>query len=213
MAGVTKSWPDAAAPVLDGVSLSMPEGILMLIEGANGAGKTTLMRIIAGMLDPDGGEVRICDARPTEDRVSYQRQIGMVSAGNTGLYSRLNARQHLSFTARIQLVDRARRNLFVDKAVSAFALEAFVGRRVDRLSMGQRQRLRLAMAFLHQPAVVLLDEPATSLDAAGRSILETAISRHLDAGRSVVWLAPSGSAPPAVRSMRLTLVDGSLRAA
>jgi ABC-type multidrug transport system ATPase subunit len=208
--GVAKSWPGAAAPVLSGVDLALAPGTLAVVEGANGAGKTTLLRVIAGLLEPDRGEVRVCDVGLDEDRVAYQRGLGVASAGNAGLYARLGARSHLGFGARLQLLPRERRRERVDQAIERFELAAFAGRRVDRLSMGQRQRLRLAMAFLHEPPVVLLDEPATSLDASGQAVLERALSTHLGAGRAAVWFAPTGGAPPALAHTTLRLLDGAL---
>jgi ABC-type multidrug transport system ATPase subunit len=170
------------------------------------------MRIIAGMLDPDRGEIRIggVDSRAGGDR--FRRQIGMASAGNTGLYARLSAAQNLTFAARIALVERGRRQALVREHLERFALSAFAGRRVDRLSMGQRQRVRLAAAFLHAPSVVLLDEPATSLDDDGRGVLVDAIRRHTDAERCVVWFGPEGERRPLDPDLELQITHGALSA-
>jgi ABC-type multidrug transport system ATPase subunit len=96
--------------------------------------------------------------------------------------------------------------------IGRFALQDFATRRVDRLSMGQRQRLRLAMAFLHEPAVVLLDEPSTSLDLAGLETLGAVMDEHLQAGRSAVWMGPTGDTLPKSPDLHLALVGGSLAA-
>ncbi len=211
--GLSKSWPGSSVPVFQDVGLFLPKGTHILIEGSNGAGKTTLLRVIAGLLSPDTGEVRVCDTTAEAGRVAFHREIGLASAGNSGLYARLSARHHLSFAARIGLVERRRRTPLIERAVERFALAEFATRRVDRLSMGQRQRLRLAMAFLHEPALVLLDEPLTSLDSAGREILAEAIGAHREAGRSVLWCGPSGEAPAVSPDLHMALADGTLRAA
>jgi ABC-type multidrug transport system ATPase subunit len=207
---VSKGWARTGMSVLDEVSLALPRRTLAFVEGANGAGKTTLLRIIAGILEPESGDVRVCGNAVGEHRTEYHRQIGLVTAGNAGLYARLNVHQHLSFAIRIALVARPRRAELVDNAIRRFALADFAGRRVDRLSMGQRQRLRLAMAFLHEPAVVLLDEPSTSLDIEGVGILAGAIDEHLRGGGSALWMGPTGDVLPEPPDLHLALVDGRL---
>jgi ABC-2 type transport system ATP-binding protein len=207
---VSKTWRGAPKPVLASVSFSVEPGRFVVVQGPNGAGKTTLMRIVAGLLDPDRGEIRIAGLDSRAPGGSFQRQIGMASAGNAGLYARLSAVQNLSFAARITLVERARRRAVVHEQLERFAVGAYAGRRVDRLSMGQRQRVRLALAFLHEPAVVLLDEPTTSLDDAGQAVLAAAIRRHVESGRSVVWFGPEGERRPLDPDDELCLSQGSV---
>jgi ABC-type multidrug transport system ATPase subunit len=207
---LTKAWPGAVAPTLDALDLELEPASLLVIEGANGAGKTTLLRIVAGLIEPDGGQVRVGGLRAIDGRFEYQRRLGVVTAGNGGVYARLNARQHLAFSARLQAVPRAERRASVDAAVARFELGDFADRRADRLSMGQRQRLRLALAFLHEPSVVLLDEPSNSLDVEGQAILERAVTRHVEAGGGVAWLVPSGWPSPGLAHDRLVLQHGAL---
>ena len=162
------------------------------------------------MLNPNRGEIRIGSVESRAPRDRFQRQIGMASAGNTGLYARLNAVQNLAFGARIALVERGRRLTLVRDQVERFGLGAFSGRRVDRLSMGQRQRVRLALAFLHEPDVVLLDEPAASLDEDGQAVLAAAIGRHIDSAHSVVWFGPVGERRPVAADLELWIAQGSV---
>ena len=209
---VSKTWAGVREPVLNAVSFSVERGEFVIVQGPNGAGKTTLMRIIAGMLDPDRGELRVGAVDARASRRELQRQIGMASAGNTGLYARLSAVQNLVFAARIALLERERRPGAVRDCVERFGLGAFASRRVDRLSMGQRQRIRLALAFLHEPAVVLLDEPATSLDDDGQAILADAIGRHVEGGRGVVWFGPRGERRLRAPDLTLWIAQGALTA-
>jgi ABC-2 type transport system ATP-binding protein len=192
LAGVTKRWPKAPAPVLDDVSLSVGPGETVGIVGRNGAGKTTLLRIAAGLLEPEAGTVRIAGIDPARDRTGAQRRIGVCSAGNTGLYGRLGVRAHLELWGRIALMPRADRERAIDAALRDFALAEFGDRRVDRMSMGQRQRLRLALAFLHAPDLLLLDEPRTSLDSEGCEIAARAVARAAARGGGAVVCYPSG---------------------
>jgi ABC-type multidrug transport system ATPase subunit len=114
----------------------------------------------------------------------------LLSAGNSGLYGRLRVEHHLDFWARLALLPRARRRAACERARERFALDELCGRRVDRLSMGQRQRVRLALAFLHEPDVVLLDEPRTSLDDDGAELLAAAVEELTARGGAAVVCAP-----------------------
>jgi ABC-type multidrug transport system ATPase subunit len=211
--GVTKSWPRAVAPTLSELDLVLEPSGLALVEGANGAGKTTLLRVIAGLIEPDRGEVRVCGLRRAERPGEYHRRLGIAASGHGGLYARLSSRRHLAFSARLQAMRRPQRPHAVSAAIERFELGAFADRRADRLSMGQRQRLRLALAFLHEPPVVLLDEPSNSLDADGQAPLERAVEQHLAAGHGVVWFVPTGDTAPAYPHSRLVLGGGALAAA
>ena len=100
----------------------------------------------------------------------------------------------------------------IDGAIHAFDLRPLAGDRVDRLSMGQRQRVRVAMAFLHDPHLALLDEPSTSLDDQGAGLLHAALSRLLARGGAAVWCEPSGSRPGFAFDRQLVLEEGALHA-
>jgi ABC-2 type transport system ATP-binding protein len=136
--------------------------------------------------------VRLCDFDAEAHRTEFQRRLGFLSAGNTGLYARLKVEHHLEYWARLAYVPRARRAHAIGAALDDFGLHDLCGRRVDRLSMGQRQRLRLALAFLHDPEVVLLDEPRTSLDAEGLALIGDALDRLRARGGAAVVCAPTG---------------------
>ncbi len=189
---VTKTWPNAAAPVLADLSLTLVPGELVGIVGRNGAGKTTLLRIAAGLLEPEAGSVRVLGMDPQRERTGVLRRLGVCSAGNTGLYGRLGVRAHLELWSRIALMARDERQRAITAATSEFALAEFGNRRVDRMSMGQRQRLRLALTFLHEPDLLLLDEPRTSLDREGWAIVCRAIERVRERGGAALMCYPTG---------------------
>jgi ABC-2 type transport system ATP-binding protein len=184
-------YPSRPAPVLDGVSLRVPWGAVTRLQGANGVGKTTVLRLLVGLLAPQGGTLRVAGLDPVAERLAVQRSIGYVSAGNGGLYARLTVAQHLAIWARLRFVDRTRRPYVVARALAAFGLEPLARYRVDRLSMGQRQRVRLALGLLDEPRVLLLDEPETSLDGNGREALAAAIDRIVASDGAVLWCSPA----------------------
>jgi ABC-2 type transport system ATP-binding protein len=190
--GVSKAWDKGRVPVLDRVDLDLDIGDRVRIAGRNGVGKTTLMRIAAGLIDPDRGRASVWGASAAERPARYQRLVSFLPAVDRGLYARLSVRRQLDFWARIAMVPRGDVPARVEEAIETFDLRELADRRVDRMSMGQRQRLRIAMTFLPRPDVVLLDEPLTSLDGEGAEILYAAIERLLDAGGALLWCSPAG---------------------
>jgi ABC-2 type transport system ATP-binding protein len=141
---------------------------------------------------------------------AFQRQIGFLSAGDRGLQARLRVRQQLDYWARLAYVPRERRAELVAASISRFELEELAERRVDRMSMGQRQRLRIAMAFLHEPRVLLLDEPRNSLDEDGYRLLAEQIERVRAAGSAVLWCSPRGEGRVIACNAGYQLEDGRL---
>jgi ABC-2 type transport system ATP-binding protein len=186
---IARAW--SGRPILDGASLTLHAGRVSWLGGVNGAGKTTLLRIACGLVAPERGTVSLDGLDPAADREAFQRRLGFLSAGNGGLYARLTVRQHMAMWADLAFVPRARRDEVIAHAAKAMALGELAEQRVDRLSMGQRQRVRIAMTFLHEPDVVLLDEPHTSLDEAGLELLSALIDEHAARGGAMLWCSPS----------------------
>ena len=186
-----KHWKGAPAPVLDRVDLSVGTGTTIAIHGENGAGKTTLLRIVAGLIKPDSGTVSVAGSSPDRDRREYQRQIGFVSAGNAALYARLTVEHHLALWSRLAMLPRGERPYKIARMLDAFALDELRGRRLDRLSAGQRQRLRLALGFLHEPKLLLLDEPESSLDDRALALLGAALISARERGATALICSPS----------------------
>jgi ABC-2 type transport system ATP-binding protein len=211
--GVSKRWHKSQAPVLDEVDLDLDIGTSTWIGGRNGVGKTTLLRIAAGLIDPDRGRAQAWGFTAAERRGRYQQLISLLPAGDRGLYARLTVRRQLMFWARISMVERARAAAVVEEAIDAFALGDLAERRVDRMSMGQRQRVRIAMTFLTEPEVVLLDEPLTSLDSEGAEILDRAIERLIGRGGALLWCSPEGERLDREFDAKLVLERGKLVAA
>ena len=189
---LTKRWSADAPPVLDGLDLILEPGTSTWVGGVNGAGKTTMLRIAAGMIEPETGRAEVRGLTSGQNRTRYQQLVSFLPAGDRGLYARLTVRRQLGFWARISMLAPAHVPGRVSEAILTFDLGELEDRRVDRMSMGQRQRLRLAMTFLAEPDVVLLDEPLTSLDGRGAELLLTAIEHVLARDGAVLWCSPSG---------------------
>jgi ABC-2 type transport system ATP-binding protein len=207
---IAKHWTGMPAPVLDGVSLRLGPGEAVGVHGRNGSGKTTLLRVAAGLITPDSGDVELDGVGPETNPREFNRRIGFVSAGNGALFARLTVDHHLAFCSRLALLGSDEARAASARAVADFALDELRGKRVDRLSSGQRQRLRLALGFLHDPSVILLDEPETSLDAPARDLLSEALERHRARGAAAIVCSPSPVADGVSLDRSLFVRDGQL---
>jgi ABC-2 type transport system ATP-binding protein len=208
--GVHKRWHKSQAPVLEGVDLTLDLGTSTWLGGRNGAGKTTLLRIAAGLIDPDRGRAQVWGFTAAENRARYHRLLSFLPAGDRGLYARLTVRRQLGFWARIAMLEPALVRARVEETIDAFDLGELADRRVDRISMGQRQRLRIAMTFLARPEIVLLDEPLTSLDAEGAEVLDRAIAELMERNGTLLWCSPSGESLERDFDSRWVLAGGRL---
>jgi ABC-type multidrug transport system ATPase subunit len=210
--GLWRSWGRGKArrDVLRGVDLRIAPGTATSLTGRNGAGKTTLLRIITGILAPDRGDVAIEGVRPTDNWREYHRRIGFLSAGDRGLYARVTVRGHLDHWTSLALVPRGERRQRVEETLESFDLAELAKRRAERLSQGQRQRLRLALTVVHRPKVLLLDEPRNSLDAEGRALLAAAVSDVLRRGGAVLCCSPAGEDHLEDCDRRAVIDDGLL---
>ena len=154
-----------SVPALKGISLEVKAGEAVALLGANGAGKSTLLRILATLLLPSRGTVRISGFDVTHQPARVRRQLGFHAGTDQGFYARLSGWENLRFFGRLNhLPDSFLRSRIADLA-KRFELESWLGKQVRTLSSGTIQRLSLVRALLHEPKVLLLDEPTRSMDA------------------------------------------------
>jgi heme ABC exporter ATP-binding subunit CcmA len=165
------------------VNLDVPAGATCVLLGPNGAGKTTLLRLLAGLLAPTQGELRLFGRAARGDQPSLRRRVGWLGH-ETALYGRLTAAENLRFHARLYGLSRAPQR--VAEAIASVGLGAHADRQVGGFSRGMRQRLALARVLLHDPELLLLDEPYTGLDPAGEALLDGFLARAQGDGRTLV---------------------------
>ena len=156
-----------SVPALSGVTLSAPYGQVTAMVGPNGAGKTTLLLILASLLRPDRGEVRVAGADPGTDPHGVRAQMGWMP-DSFGVYEQLTVHEYLQFFADAYRLPRAGVPARVAELLALVHLTEYDRRPVHVLSRGQKQRLALARALVHRPRVLLLDEPASGLDPRSR---------------------------------------------
>ena len=204
-AGIRKDYGDRA--VLRGADLSVGWGEIAVLFGANGAGKTTLLRILAGLTRPDAGATHIA-GRPMHRRGGSARRIVGFAGHQTMLYSDLTCRENLEFYARLYGIHDARQR--IDRVLSRVNLSDRANRRVRTLSHGMQKRLSMARAILHEPAVLLLDEPESGLDAGSVETLGDLLRDWAESGRSALMTTHSVEVGLAWAHRTLTLADGRI---
>ena len=154
--------------------------------GPNGAGKTTTLRVLAGILVPTSGQARVAGLDVAANVLAVRRRLGFLT-GTTGLYARLTGRELLTYFARLHGIDRAAADARIDGLARALDLEPFFGRRCEALSTGERQRLSIARTVLHDPDVLILDEPTAGLDVLASRFLREFVRAERDRGKAVVF--------------------------
>ena len=174
------------AVVLDGLTFRAPTGMVTGLLGPNGAGKTTTMRVLATLLRPDAGTVRIDGVDVERDPIEARRRIGLVTE-EPGLYDRLTVGEQLRFTARAQGLTSTRAEERIEVVATQLGLISRLDERAGTLSKGNRQKVSLCRALVHDPPVLLLDEPTSGLDVVAAAGLEELLADGvLTQGRTVL---------------------------
>jgi ABC-2 type transport system ATP-binding protein len=178
---VSRRFGDVQA--LDGVSLAVPRGVIYGLLGPSGSGKTTFIRIVAGAIQPDSGHLRILDHR--EPVAEVRKRIGYMTQG-AALYPDLSLRENLEFFGALYGLGGAR----LRERIEATAIEVELVNRMDdpihTFSGGMRQRASLACALLHQPELLILDEPTVGLDPVLRHTFWNRFRQLADSGRTLL---------------------------
>jgi heme ABC exporter ATP-binding subunit CcmA len=177
--GVWKFYGDY--PALRDVRLEAAAGACLALIGRNGAGKTTLLRILAGFSRPGRGQVRICGTAPRE--TVTRRRIGFIGHG-ISVYDELSAIENLTLFARLYGLPEPRKA--ATEWLERTGLDRVADGLVREFSRGMRQRLAVARAFLHDPPVLLLDEPFTALDDRAIAVLQRLLREALADGKTIV---------------------------
>jgi len=183
--GISKSF--GAFKALDGVSLDVPDGMLLALLGPSGSGKTTLLRIIAGLEFPDAGAIEE-DGEDITERHARAREVGFVFQ-HYALFRHMSVFENIAFGLRVRRTPRDEVRVRVEELLRLVRLEGLGGRKPSQLSGGQRQRVALARALAIRPKILLLDEPFGALDAKVRVELRQWLRRlHDEIGMTSVFV-------------------------
>ena len=184
--GVRKVYPDGTVAVVD-MSLEIPDGEFMVFVGPSGCGKTTALRMVAGLEEISGGEIRIGE-RVVNRMPPRERDIAMVFQ-NYALYPHKTVFDNLAFPLRLRRLPKAEVDRRVGQIARLLELEEHLGRKPRQLSGGQRQRVAMGRAIVRQPQAFLMDEPLSNLDAKLRTQMRAEISLlHKELGVTTIYV-------------------------
>jgi heme exporter protein A len=200
IAGLRRDYGERTA--LDGIGFELGRGETLLVLGPNGAGKTTLLRILATLLRPSAGEVRALGCSLPGEAWKLRGRIGFLGHEPL-LYRDLSGRENLRFHARLHGMRGEDAEGRIEELLAAVGMERRAGERVAELSAGMRQRLAICRCVLHEPELLLLDEPDSNLDAAGRELARGLIGPGGGRTRVVVSHDPERFEAEADRVLRL----------
>jgi ABC-2 type transport system ATP-binding protein len=192
------------------VSFGAETGSVLGLLGPNGAGKTTIMKVLTGYHFPSSGTALVDGIDVTEDPIAVKRRVGYLPE-SVPLYQDLSAAEYLDFAADVRGLEGAARKQSIERAVDACGLQSVYYKSVDQLSKGYRQRLGLAQAILHDPPILILDEPTTGLDP--NQIIEIrALIRALGVEKTVILSTHILQEVEAICTQVLILNEGRIAA-
>ncbi|WDE07463.1 ATP-binding cassette domain-containing protein [Thalassomonas viridans] len=171
---------------LKDVSFSCDKGQVLGLLGPNGAGKTTTLRILSSALKPDSGAIVINDVDIIKKPQEAKKKIGFLST-KTGLYNRLTAKENIEYFAKLHSMNPRQIKEYGEQLYQQLDIEAYLHRRVETLSSGMQQKVSIARSVIHQPEVLVLDEPTTGLDIMATEAILEFIDSQRSLGRPVIF--------------------------
>jgi ABC-2 type transport system ATP-binding protein len=182
---VSKTYRGGLRPALDDITLGIPKGVIFGMLGPNGAGKTTLLSIICGLLRPSAGQVRV-EGRDVSTQASAIRGVLGVVPQEPAIYPTMTARENLEYFGRMQGLHGRRLSERVHACLSLAGLEEAADQRVGQFSGGFKRRLNLVIGLIHEPRILILDEPTVAIDPHSRAFIHQRMRELHAAGVSIV---------------------------
>jgi sodium transport system ATP-binding protein len=187
--GLSKEFKKVKA--VDNISFNVKNGEIVGLLGENGAGKTTTLRMIATMLRATGGTVKVNDFDITEDAGKVREQIGILFGGEVGLYDRLTARENIKYFAELNGMSKEQTKKSIEYLVKILEMEEYIDRRVGKFSRGMKQKVAIARSIVHEPSVMLFDEPTAGLDVTASRIVQDFILKCKSDNKAIVFSSHS----------------------
>jgi len=172
--------------VLRGISMEAASGEIFGLLGPNGAGKTTTLRIVCTLLAPDAGSVQVLGFDTMSAPEEVRRRVGVVTA-DIGVYPRLSARENISYFAELSGVADGELKGRVDAVLNRLDMTSFANQRAESLSSGQKQKVAIARAIVHDPAVLMFDEPTSNLDVLASREIRNFMVESRGRGKCVIF--------------------------
>ena len=203
---ISKSFGEVKA--VKDVSLVAEDGKITALLGANGAGKTTSMRMIYALIKPETGVVKVDGIDSTEDPVAARARMGVLPDAR-GLYKRLTARENMAYFGRLQGMQEADIKRRSDELIERLGMEKFADRQTDGFSQGQRVKVAIARAIIHDPQNILLDEPTNGLDVMSTRAIRAFLREEKARGKCVLFSSHVMQEVSAVCDI-ITVVDAGI---
>ena len=186
---VTKKFQDKKKSVtaLKHVSFTVKEGQVVGLLGENGAGKTTLLRSIATLLTPTDGSIEVAGFDTVRKLDEIKKRIGVLFGGETGLYDRFTARENLVYFASLYGLSKHETKIRIDDLALKFGMRDYLDRKVGGFSKGMRQKVAIARTLIHNPEIILFDEPTTGLDITSSNVFRQLVHELKRDGKTILF--------------------------
>ena len=186
---VTKQFKDKQKYVtaLKHVTFEVKKGEVVGLLGENGAGKTTLLRTIATLLTPTEGNVLVGVYDTVKNPNDIKKRMGVLFGGETGLYDRLTARENLEYFATLYGLGKHQTKVRIEDLAKMFGMKDYLDRKVGGFSKGMRQKVAIARTLIHNPDIILFDEPTTGLDITSSNVFRQLVHQLKQEGKTIVF--------------------------
>ena len=186
---VTKQFRDKKTFVtaLKHVTFTVEKGEVVGLLGENGAGKTTLLRIIATLLTPTEGSVTVSGFDTVKNPKEIKNIMGVLFGGETGLYDRLTARENLEYFAGLYGLSKHETKVRIDDLAKMFGMKDYLDRKVGGFSKGMRQKVAIGRTLIHNPDIILFDEPTTGLDITSSNVFRQLVHQLKQEGKTIIF--------------------------
>ncbi len=173
------------------VSFNVSNGEIVGLLGENGAGKSTLLRIISTMLNPTSGSAKINGYDLIKDSKLVRKNVGILFGSEVGLYERLTARENLEYFAKLNNMNKEEAKNRIDELIKEFSFEDYADKQVGKLSKGMKQKVAIARSIVHNPSVILFDEPDSGLDFKAANIVFKFMTKCKKENKSIIFSSHS----------------------
>lgn len=186
---VTKRFKDKKTSItaLKHVKFTVEKGQVVGLLGENGAGKTTLLRTIATLLTPTDGNIKVAGYDTQKNPEEVKKRIGVLFGGETGLYDRLTARENLEYFAALYGLSKHETKVRIDELARMFGMRDYLNRKVSGFSKGMRQKVAIARTLIHNPDIILFDEPTTGLDITSSNVFRQLVHQLKRDGKTIIF--------------------------
>lgn len=187
--GVTKYFKEKKQTIaaVQDIHVTISQGEIVGLLGENGAGKTTLLRMLSTVLEPSEGNMFIHGINIHKQPDKIKQRIGVLFGGETGLYDRLTARENLAYFAKFYGMSKHETKIRIEELAKRFGMKDYLDRRVGSFSKGMRQKVAIARTILHNPDVILFDEPTTGLDITSANMFRELIKSLQREGKTIIF--------------------------